>query len=187
MQRLKLKPHRRPLSHSSRGFSLVELVVALAVALVLSANAIPNIVSTYNQYRLGVQATLIANELDQLRMIAVRRNTTITLYSTPGSPTVLFIDARHIYRQIDRAHSDWTDAQISFLANVVRLYLGEAPDFTLGGKEAETKLLEVFGTAGKSNLQSAIRNPQYKDIAGLCKAATLKEIEAQGWSLNPGR
>jgi len=24
-------------------------------------------------------------------------------------------------------------------------------------------------------------------VAGLCKVATLKEIEAQGWSLNPGR
>ena len=33
------------------------------------------------------------------------------------SDTVLFIDARHIYRQIDRAHRDWTDAQIGFLAN----------------------------------------------------------------------
>ena len=28
---------------------------------------------------------------------------------------------------------------------------------------------------------------QYADVVGLCKAATLKEIEAQGWSLNPGR
>jgi len=25
--------------------------------------------------------------------------------------TVLFIDTRHIYRQIDRAHRDWTPAQ----------------------------------------------------------------------------
>ncbi|MGB7836875.1 MAG: hypothetical protein WBL40_02065 [Terrimicrobiaceae bacterium] len=24
-------------------------------------------------------------------------------------------------------------------------------------------------------------------MAGLCRAATLKEIEAHGWSLNPGR
>ena len=24
-------------------------------------------------------------------------------------------------------------------------------------------------------------------MAGLCKVATLQEIEAQGWSLNPGR
>jgi type I restriction enzyme M protein len=27
----------------------------------------------------------------------------------------------------------------------------------------------------------------YRDIPGLCKVATLAEIEAQGWSLNPGR
>ena len=27
----------------------------------------------------------------------------------------------------------------------------------------------------------------YRDIPGLCKSATLAEIEAQGWSLNPGR
>jgi type I restriction enzyme M protein len=90
--------------------------------------------------------------------------------------TVLFIDARHIYRQIDRAHRDWTDAQISFMANLVRLYRGEAPDFTLGGKEAQTKLEEVFG-----------KKPKFANIPGLCKAATLTEIEAQGCSLNPGR
>jgi type I restriction enzyme M protein len=27
----------------------------------------------------------------------------------------------------------------------------------------------------------------YRDVPGLCKVATLEEIEAQGWSLNPGR
>ncbi|MFH1008530.1 MAG: SAM-dependent DNA methyltransferase, partial [Candidatus Latescibacterota bacterium] len=27
----------------------------------------------------------------------------------------------------------------------------------------------------------------YADVAGLCKMATLPEIKAQGWSLNPGR
>jgi type I restriction enzyme M protein len=27
----------------------------------------------------------------------------------------------------------------------------------------------------------------YADVAGLCKVATIEEIEAQGWSLNPGR
>ena len=25
------------------------------------------------------------------------------------------------------------------------------------------------------------------DVPGLCKVATIKEIEQQGWSLNPGR
>jgi len=27
----------------------------------------------------------------------------------------------------------------------------------------------------------------YTDVPGLCKVATIEEIEAQGWSLNPGR
>lgn len=122
-------------------------------------------------------------------MVAVGPNTfyTVTLpctlwffdrgkATTKRADTVLFIDARHIYRQVDRAHRDWTPGQISFIANLVRLYRGEAPDFTLGGEEAEAKLKEVFG-----------KQVKYADVAGLCKAATLAEIEAQGWSLNPGR
>ena len=95
---------------------------------------------------------------------------------TKRADTVLFIDARHIYRQVDRAHRDWTPAQIGFIANLVRLYRGEAPDLTVGGEETAAKLAEVFG-----------KKPAYADVPGLCKAATLKEIEAQGWSLNPGR
>jgi len=64
--------------------------------------------------------------------------------SVKRADTVLFIDARHVYRQIDRAHRDWTGAQIGFIANVVRLYRGEAPDYTLGGDEAQAKIEEVF-------------------------------------------
>ena len=44
---------------------------------------------------------------------------------TPREDTVLFLDARHIYRQLDRAHRDFTADQIDFLANVVRLYRQE--------------------------------------------------------------
>lgn len=107
------------------------------------------------------------------------------------SDTVLFIDARHIYRQIDRAHRDWTPAQIGFLGNLVRLYRGEELDFTLGGDEAKAKLQEVFGgtrsVASAKPSEARRGSPQYKDVPGLCRAATLSEIEAQGWSLNPGR
>jgi type I restriction enzyme M protein len=95
---------------------------------------------------------------------------------TSRADQVLFIDARQIYRQIDRAHRDWTDAQICFLANLVRLYRAKEPDFTLGGDEAKAKFVEIFG-----------KKPKYVDIAGLCKAAALTDIEAQGWSLTPGR
>lgn len=101
MNLVKNKWCRQTLPKTSQGFSLIELIVALAVALVLAAIAIPSITTTYGQYRLGVQATLIANQLDLLRMTAVRKNTTITLYSnlltsgcaTPNnSNVVLYID-----------------------------------------------------------------------------------------------
>jgi len=95
---------------------------------------------------------------------------------TPRADTVLFIDARHIYRQVDRAHRDWTSTQISFIANIVRLYRGEVPDFTLGGHAAEAKVSEIFGN-----------KPEYADVPGLCRAASRNELEGQDWSLNPGR
>ena len=85
---------------------------------------------------------------------------------------VLFIDARNTFRQIDRAHRDWTPDQIEFLANIVRQWRGE--DLTL--EQGSHTLLADHG------LQDG-----YTDVPGLCKAATRTQIEAQGWSLNPGR
>ena len=85
---------------------------------------------------------------------------------------VLFIDARHIFRQVDRAHRDWTPAQIEFLANIARLYRGEKPE----NLHDSAELMTEHFPDGK-----------HIDVAGLCKVATLVEIEAQGWSLNPGR
>jgi len=89
------------------------------------------------------------------------------------SDTVLFVDARHLYRQIDRAHRDWTPAQIEFLANIARLYRGEEPENL---HDSANLMTEQFG-----------KKPKYADVAGLCKVATISDIEAQGWSLNPGR
>lgn len=91
---------------------------------------------------------------------------------TKRKDTVLFIDARPIFHQIDRAHRDFLPKQIEFIANVVRLYRGESAE-TEGGS---SELVKQMFPKGK-----------YVDIAGLCRVATLAEIEAQGWSLNPGR
>ncbi len=91
---------------------------------------------------------------------------------TDRADKVLFIDARHIYRQIDRAHRDFTPEQHEFLANIVRLYRGEEPEYLNG---SEGMLKEKFPDF------------KYVDVPGLCKVATIQEIEAHGWSLNPGR
>lgn len=86
--------------------------------------------------------------------------------------TVLFIDARHIYRQIDRAHRDFTPEHIEFISNIVRLYRGEKVETEAG---SEAMLAEKFSDG------------KYADVAGLCAVKTLGDIEGQGWSLNPGR
>ena len=44
---------------------------------------------------------------------------------TPREDTVLFLDARSIYKQVDRAHREFTPEQIGLLATIVRLYRGE--------------------------------------------------------------
>ena len=92
-----------------------------------------------------------------------------------------------LHRQVDRAHREWTPAQIGFLANLVRLYRGEALDFTLGGEEANGKLLEVFCESTAKSLNSQPSTISYRDVPGLCKVATIQDIATQGWSLNPGR
>ncbi len=91
---------------------------------------------------------------------------------TERADQVLFVDARHIYRQLDRAHRDFTPEQHEFLANIARLYRGEEPEFLEG---SEMMLKERFPDL------------EYVDVPGLCNIATIDEIESHGWSLNPGR
>ena len=90
----------------------------------------------------------------------------------PRADDVLFIDAREIYNTIDRAHRDWTPQQVEFLANIVRLWRGEKPEFQAGSLEM---------------VEERFSDVEYTDVAGLCGVATIEAIEAQSWSLNPGR
>jgi type I restriction enzyme M protein len=92
---------------------------------------------------------------------------------TQREDKVLFIDARKIFRQIDRAHRDWLPKQIEFLANIARLHRGEQPESAAGSTEL---------------MSAAFPEGTYADVPGLCAAATLEHIgEQQGYSLNPGR
>jgi type I restriction enzyme M protein len=92
--------------------------------------------------------------------------------NTERADQILFIDASKIFRQIDRAHRDFTNSQIEFISNIVRMYRGQ----------------EIELSEGSAELMSIdFEKKVYKDVLGLCKVATFSEIEEQGWSLNPGR
>jgi type I restriction enzyme M protein len=83
---------------------------------------------------------------------------------TARADEVLFIDARHIFRQVDRAHREFTEDQLEFIANIVRLWRGNEVELAFG---SEALLRERLG-----GLDS------YIDVPGLCHAATREEIEA---------
>jgi type I restriction enzyme M protein len=91
---------------------------------------------------------------------------------TDRKKKVLFIDARHTFTQIDRAHREFTPQQIEFISNIVRLYRGEKPETEAGSGDL---------------MKDRFPKGSYTDVLGLCNVATLGEIETQGWSLNPGR
>ena len=90
----------------------------------------------------------------------------------PRKDKVLFLDAKPYFNQVNRTIRDFTDEQLELLANVVRLYRGDVLELDAGSR---VRLAELFpGMA-------------YRDVSGLCKVSSLGEIEAQGWSLSPGR
>ena len=91
---------------------------------------------------------------------------------TDRADQVLFIDAREIYNQIDRAHRDWTPEQVEFLSNIVRLWRGAKAEFDAGSEEM---------------LSAVLPDAKYRDVPGLCAVASGSQIAEHGWSLNPGR
>ncbi|KMO44298.1 membrane protein [Methylobacterium tarhaniae] len=90
----------------------------------------------------------------------------------PRGDEVLFVDARHLFRQVTRAHRVFDADQIEFLANIVRLWRGD-PVETEAGSAAR--------------MTAAFPKGQYNDVPGLCRVATRKQIVAQDCSLNPSR
>ena len=74
MQKLKVRDWR--------GFSLLELVIVVAIMLAISAYAIPNVISAIGDYKLKNTMSQVAGICQQQRMVAVRTNATVQVTST---------------------------------------------------------------------------------------------------------
>ncbi|MFI5059528.1 MAG: Tfp pilus assembly protein FimT/FimU [Candidatus Acidiferrales bacterium] len=87
MRRTALLGSKRIPSH---GFSLIEVVIALAVILILSAIALPAFVSAYRTYQLTDAATQFAGLLKFTRFEAIRLNTNVNclIQQTASVPPV---------------------------------------------------------------------------------------------------
>lgn len=99
---------------------------------------------------------------------------------------ILFIDARNIFTQVDRAHRKFSDEQIKNLGIITRLYEGDSDAFW--------QLVDEYKSAGKQEevdwLLERWPEGKYRDVIGLCKVAKITGedgIEDNDWSLNAGR
>mgnify|MGYP002316152211 FL=1 len=99
---------------------------------------------------------------------------------------ILFVDARNIFTQVDRAHRKFSDEQIKNLGIITRLYEGDS--------EAFWQLVDEYKKAGKQEevdwLLERWPEGKYRDVIGLCKVAKITGedgIEDNDWSLNAGR
>jgi type I restriction enzyme M protein len=84
----------------------------------------------------------------------------------------LFIDARKIGALIDRVHREFTDTDISKIADIYHAW-----------KADNGALLKE---ADKRSIVLEIALP-YRDVPGFCKSATTDEIARHGYVLTPGR
>lgn len=116
---------------------------------------------------------------------------------------ILFIDARNVFTQVDRAHRKFSDEQIKNLSVITRLYHGDTGAFAALIAEYQAALAAAPETAedketkNKAYWQAQIdwlneRFPDgvYRDVIGLCKAAKLGGEDGvidQDYSLNAGR
>jgi prepilin-type N-terminal cleavage/methylation domain-containing protein len=88
-----MKTMQKDRHSTQRGFSLVELVVVMGLMLVLSAIAVPSVLSSISAYRLNDAATSMQNIVEVARLNAIRRNTEIDLrQAVINGQTVFYVD-----------------------------------------------------------------------------------------------
>lgn len=116
---------------------------------------------------------------------------------------ILFIDARNIFTQVDRAHRKFSEEQIKNLGIITRLYNGDTAAFSALIDEYRTSLENAptesddkevktrgYWQAQIDWLTERFPEGKYQDVIGLCKAAKLDGEDGiidQDYSLNAGR
>ena len=122
---------------------------------------------------------------------------------TDKKDEILFIDARNVFTQVDRAHRKFSDEQIKNLGIITKLYNGDEQAFVNLIEEYKANLEKAPEVSDDKDImpktywQAQIdwlteRFPEgkYQDVIGLCKVAKLDGEDGiidQDYSLNAGR
>jgi type IV fimbrial biogenesis protein FimT len=85
---------RRKCPRKTSGYSLIEMMVTLAVGLILVSVALPTMIGAIQSYRLNSSAQQVANLIDLTRYTAIRRNAVVSMQTTPSNngSTIFYVD-----------------------------------------------------------------------------------------------
>ena len=122
---------------------------------------------------------------------------------TDKKDEILFIDARNVFTQVDRAHRKFSDEQIKNLGIITKLYNGDEQAFVNLIEEYKVNLEKApevsddkdimpktYWQAQIDWLNERFPEGKYRDVIGLCKVAKLNGEDGiidQDYSLNAGR
>ncbi len=88
-----MKSSRHKNLSKASGYSLVEMMMTLAIGLILVSVALPTMIGAIQGYRLNSVAQQVANLAELTRYTAIRRNTVISLRQVvQNGNTILFVD-----------------------------------------------------------------------------------------------
>ena len=123
--------------------------------------------------------------------------------STDKKDEIIFVDARNVFTQVDRAHRKFNDEQIKNLGIITRLYEGDTEAFDELINEYNQAMADAPESTDDKDIKTKAyyqdqidwltdRFPEgkYQDVIGLCKVAKLEGEDGiidQDYSLNAGR
>ncbi len=177
-----------------------------------AALVMPNSASDAGNSEKEIRKKLIEDGIiSQMVTLSTNMFSTVTLPATlwffdaarTKKDEILFVDARNVFTQIDRAHRKFSEEQIKNLALISRLYEGKTEEYTnlLTEYKAEIARIAQGGVIedGKDSaywqghidwIEERFPKGVYADVVGLCKVAKLEGEDGiidQDYSLNPGR
>ena len=82
---------------------------------------------------------------------------------------ILFVDARGVFTQVDRAHRKFSDWQIKNLGIITRLYEGDTEAF----KALKAEYKKSGNTEALAWLEERFPDGKYQDVVGLCKVVNI--------------
>ena len=86
-----MKLSRHKCLSETAGYSLVEMMMTLAIGLILVSVALPTMIGAIQGYRLNSVSQQVASLVELTRYTAIRRNSVVRARTTPDN-TVFFID-----------------------------------------------------------------------------------------------